>query len=392
MGNSILVLNGSHSEIPLIKGAKRLGFLVYTAGNNPDLVGHAYGDGHFNVDYADAAAVVRLAKRLGVDYVLSGSNDLAMLTASMVAENLGLPGHDSYSTTRLIHLKDNFKKIAASVGIPTPKGIVAGNWKEAVSAVSYFESEVIVKPTDSAGGKGVGIINSADDCDAVFETAFKHSRCKKIIVEQFFQGQLCSFSTFIRRGKVVAFFGDREFSTVNRFTVSLSLGCADYHKNVDEILIGAAERLSVFLNLVDGVLHFQYIDSHSGPQVLEVTRRCSGDLYSEPVSLSLGCDWAEWIVLAAAGLFGDVKDTASQNGFVGRFAFMANRNGKLNSFSVDESLRKYIKDEVFAFKPGHEINNFLGEKLGVIIFEFPNRVLMEQVGQRVPELAGVALA
>ena len=40
----LLILNGSHSEIPLIQEAKKLGYYVITSGNAPELIGHTYAD------------------------------------------------------------------------------------------------------------------------------------------------------------------------------------------------------------------------------------------------------------------------------------------------------------------------------------------------------------
>ena len=58
----ILILNGSHSEIPLINAAQALGFHVVTTGNSPDLIGHSFADEYYPADYSDQRAILTLAQ------------------------------------------------------------------------------------------------------------------------------------------------------------------------------------------------------------------------------------------------------------------------------------------------------------------------------------------
>ena len=50
MQKKLLILNGSHSDIPLIQAGKALGYYVITTGNNPDLIGHQYSD-EYEIEY-----------------------------------------------------------------------------------------------------------------------------------------------------------------------------------------------------------------------------------------------------------------------------------------------------------------------------------------------------
>jgi hypothetical protein len=59
----LLVLNGSHSDVPLIEAGKRLGFHVITTGNDPGLVGHRLADEYHPADFSDKEAILGLARR-----------------------------------------------------------------------------------------------------------------------------------------------------------------------------------------------------------------------------------------------------------------------------------------------------------------------------------------
>jgi hypothetical protein len=89
----ISIAGGSHSEIPLIYAAKRLGYQVFTSGNRPRDIGHRLADGFENCDYSDPAAILSVATKLGVSAICAGCNDFSALTCAVVAQELGLPGH-----------------------------------------------------------------------------------------------------------------------------------------------------------------------------------------------------------------------------------------------------------------------------------------------------------
>ena len=62
MKKVILILNGSHSEIPLIKSAKKMGLRVITTGNNPSLIGHKYSDKFIKSDFSKKKLILNIAK------------------------------------------------------------------------------------------------------------------------------------------------------------------------------------------------------------------------------------------------------------------------------------------------------------------------------------------
>jgi hypothetical protein len=83
----LLLLNGSHSDIPLINSAKSLGFYVITSGNNPKLIGHSYSDERCYADFSQPEAILEIARKLKIDAVCSCSNDFGIITASYISEN-----------------------------------------------------------------------------------------------------------------------------------------------------------------------------------------------------------------------------------------------------------------------------------------------------------------
>ena len=78
----ILILNGTISEIPIIKKAQEMGFYVVTTGNMPELPGHSAADEYIPEDYSDCEAVLRLVRENGIEGIVSCANDFGVITSA----------------------------------------------------------------------------------------------------------------------------------------------------------------------------------------------------------------------------------------------------------------------------------------------------------------------
>ena len=152
---------------------------------------------------------------------------------------------------------------------------------------------------------------------------------------------------------------------------------------VEEQLLSTANFIASDLGLCDGVLHFQYILQDSKAHVLEVTRRCSGDLYPYPVTLALGLDWADLIVSASTGRSVTAHPIRKQEGFFGRHCIMADRNGIVREYRLASEIRRNIVSEHRAIAEGQRVQNHLHQKLAVLILKFES---LKEAEDKVPRL------
>ena len=342
MKETLLILNGGHSEIPLIQAGKKLGFYVVTTGNDPEMIGHAYADEYYPADYSDLEAILKLAKKLNISAICSSANDFGIITASYVAEKLNLPGHDSFNTTYELHHKDTFRKITKKYGVHSPVAQDFSSVESANNASDSFEYPVIVKPVDLTSGKGISRADNAGELRLAVKKAFGMTRCGSIVVEPFLTGTLHSFSTFIVNHKIVAYFSDNEYTYKNPYLISSSAGPAANIKNSLKILVEDMEKLARELKLVDGVFHAQYILSGGKPYIIETTRRCSGDFYSVPVEYALEIPWSEMIVRAECGLPFEEKmyQMHEPQRFGGRHCIMGERNGIVRDIIFSDEIKE----------------------------------------------------
>ncbi|RLA49453.1 MAG: phosphoribosylglycinamide synthetase [Gammaproteobacteria bacterium] len=379
MNKKILILNGSHSEIPLINAAKNLDYKVITAGNDPSLPGHKYADEYCNEDFSDKEAVLSLAVDLGIDAICSPANDFGALTAAYVAEALNLPGHDTYETALTLHHKDRFKIFTEKHDFPSPRAKSFSGSDKAIRFVEDLELPLIVKPVDLTGGKGVSVIHENKQALQAVRSALSMSRVGRIVVEEYFDGTLHSFSSFIVNGEVTFYFSDNEYSYINPYLVTTSAAPAT---NIDRFatrLIQSVEYISKVLGLVDGVVHIQYLADGDSFSIIEITRRCSGDLYPYPVSMACAVDWGEVIVKAEAGWEATNLTESRQRGFVGRHCLMSEGNGVIKDIFISDKIRSYIVDKYLWRNKGDLIGDFMSTKIGVLVLSYPSIDEMEDI-------------
>ena len=296
MKRKLLLVGGGYAEIPLILEAKQLGFHVITSGNYKEGLGHKIADEVAFADFSIPEEILKVALNNKIDAICSGCNDFAAISSSYVADKLGLPGHDSLENTFILHHKNLFKKLCTDINISSPK---AYSFTDVRETLNYLESALlpqIIKPVDLTGGKGISIINNKDNLKDIIEKAFKISRTKKVVVEDFIEGTNHGFTTFVKGGKIVFYFGDDEYYYLDRYSVAGTWSPGSYSEKTKELLIKDIEKIFSNLKLVDGLFHVQFIDNDNKPYIIEVTRRPPGDLYTRFVEFATGLKYSNIII------------------------------------------------------------------------------------------------
>ena len=298
----LLIAGGGYADIPLIKAAKSLGYYVITSGNRPEELGHKVSDEYRPADFSDPEAMLDLARGIGIDAICPCCNDFSAISSAYVAEQLDLPGYDSYEISKLIHHKDSYRKFAIENGIPTPNAKGFDNFEDALSSIDDFRLPLIIKPVDLTGGKGITKINDQLEARDALEEAFAISKLGRVVVEEFIEGSRHGFSAFIRDGKVIFHFTDNEHYYLNQYMVSAASTPSTVPESVVKELVSQSEKISELLSLKTGIFHVQFILREDEPVIIEICRRPPGDLYIKLVEHATGVDYPSWIVRAFCGL------------------------------------------------------------------------------------------
>lgn len=403
----LLLLGGSHAEIPLIQAAQALGWYVITTGNNRDGLGHPYADKTIFADFSDKDAILELARAEGVTAVCSGCNDFALLSTVYVCEKLGLPGHDSYATALEIHHKDKYRALATKLGIPTPRALVIRNsadFEAAITGNNALAFPIIVKPVDLTGGKGIHRAANIEEAHEAYRDASNRTREDHIVVEEFVQGSNHGFSAMLVKGKVAFAFADNEQYYINKYLVSGANAPSTTAAAGLAKLRDYSERIARELKLVDGILHIQYIERADGtPVIIEICRRPPGDLYIKFVKYATGIDYPKFIVMAETGMdISSIADVPTQ-GFWLRHCVMASTQAGERTATGD-TCEGIVRDVTFApeiqgnivekflwYKPGEVVTDKLTYKAGIVFFRFDTLVEMADKTTKMTDLAKIVL-
>ncbi|MBP6978701.1 MAG: ATP-grasp domain-containing protein [Lentimicrobiaceae bacterium] len=283
----ILLIDTNFSALPVYQYLIQNNNEVFVVGGNPgDALAKSVRN-YINLDYSNLDKTRDLIDKHKIDYILPGCNDRSYLVCSELNEKGNFYGIDTLEVTETINNKKKFRAFAVKVGLPVPK--VFSNEKE----INVWP--LIIKPVDAYSGRGTTLLRETEKekLGQAIKLAEEFSRSKSYIIEEYIEGQLYSHSAFISDGKIYIDFIVEEHGTANPFVVDTSRVVFDFGQKVlhnlrDTILLMAKE-----LNLVDGLVHTQFIKKGERIWLIEITRRCPGDLYSQLIEMSTGFPYAE---------------------------------------------------------------------------------------------------
>ena len=275
----LMLLGGLRYLLPVIKAAHKLGYYVITCDYLPDNIAHKYSDEYVNVSIVDKDAVLFEARKRNIDGIMSFAVDPGVITAAYVANKMGLPMPGPYESVCILQNKDRFRKFLADNGFNVPKAKGYASKKEALSDIGEFSLPVIVKPTDSAGSKGVVKVDVPEDLEKALDVAFKHSISGHIIVEDFIEKQGCSSDSdcFSVDGqlKFVSFSAQRfDTNAPNPYTPSAYSWPSTFTKGQETELASELQRLLTLLEMRTSIYNIETrIGTDGKPYIMEVAPR-----------------------------------------------------------------------------------------------------------------------
>jgi formate-dependent phosphoribosylglycinamide formyltransferase (GAR transformylase) len=286
-----LLLDTNRAAQPLFQALEKRGIETWVAGGNPQDYLARVSSNYVNLDYSDQHQLETFIAQHQFDYLVPGCNDLSYEMCTRVNQGR-YPGLDSLEVNLTLNNKARFRSFALHAGISVPQVVQAPEQSST--------GKVIVKPVDSYSGRGMKVLDvtSVEAVNSAMEEARVCSRTSAAIMEEFVAGQLMSHSAFLRNKEVVADFVVREDCTAHPFTVDSShvIHDHDQDQNMKKALRKDAQMMADLLGLKDGLLHTQFIVSEDKYWLIEVTRRCPGDLYSQLIEFSTGSPYADWYV------------------------------------------------------------------------------------------------
>lgn len=385
----LMLLGGSRYLMPVIEIAHKLGMYVITCDYLPENVAHKYSDEYLDISIIDKDAVLNAAKDHHIDGIMSFACDPGVATAAYVAEEMGLPFQGSYKATEVLQDKGLFRQFLTEHGFNCPHAKRYEDKKAPFKDIDFFTWPVIVKPTDSAGSKGVTKVDRPEKLAEAIDTALGGAHNGAFIIEDFltFEGHHSSTDPFTVDGELkFATYSDQLFDPEadNPYTPAYIIWPSTMKQEHQETLTSEIQRLMNLLGMKTGIYNIESCVANGKPYIMEVSPRGGGCKIAELQRLAYGVDLIEAEVRKAVGLpVGDIEQTECDGCWCEMVVHARpGQSGILKSVTVDDEIKeKYLKVIDLSAKEGDYVQPFTGANmaLGDMFFRFDSREELDEV-------------
>ena len=388
----LMLLGGIRYLLPVIKSAHEQGYYVITADYLPDNIAHKFSDEYVNVSIVDKEAVLRVAQEKKIDGIMSFGVDPGVVSAAYVQERLGLPAFGPYHSVEILQNKDKFRAFLAEHGFNVPEAKGYSSVEAAIADVAGWKYPVIVKPTDSAGSKGVTRVDDSGQMNAAVVHAFEKSISGHIIVEDYIEKMGCSSDTdsFSENGKLkfVSFCAQRfDSDAANPYTPAAYTWPSTFTKEQEAYLTEEIQRLITLLEMKTNIYNIETrIGTDGKPYIMELTPRGGGNRLCEMLHYATGVDM---ITAMTRYCVGDSVPEIKQLPYHGHWAEIilhAGKNGRFMSMVIADTLPAEIVERDLWVSPGDEVHAFEGanDAIGTLVLRFNGHEEMEKAISTIP--------
>ena len=309
-GKTILIVSGGIEAADAAKRAKEMGHTVIVSDIDPNAPGFAFADSCLIADVygpdETAAAAARYSRKIRkIDGVLCVAAD-APVTAAKVAERLGLPGlsvHVAELACDKLAMKTRFRD--AGVAVP---------WFHQVSTPQELQRiavergrDLVIKPVDSRGSRGVQRVAQVKDLAKAFLLAQSYSPTQRVMVEQYLDGPQVSTESLITGGRCYTpGFSDRNYEFLERYAPFFIENGGDLPSHLpeetQEKVRALVARAASALGITEGTVKGDIVVHKGEPYVIELAARLSGGFFcTREIPLNTGVDFMGAAIKVALG-------------------------------------------------------------------------------------------
>lgn len=383
----LMVLGGSRYALPIIEAAHNLGIYVITCDYLPDNIAHKYSDEYCNVSIIDKEKTLEAAKKLNIDGIMSFACDPGVITAAYVAEQMGLPNVGPYESVCILQNKGKFREFLTknNFNVPTAKGYKKID--DALKDVEMFHWPVIVKPTDSAGSKGVTRVDDPKDLERSIKYALSYSHSDEFIIEDFItqQGYSSDTDSFSIDGelKFVSFDCQRfDCNAKNPYTPAAYSWPSSMSNNHQEELKNEIQRLLTLLKMRTAVYNIETREGTDGKAyIMELSPRGGGNRLSECLRYATGVDMITNMVKYSVGLPVDEIKQELYNGYWAEIILHSDKPGTFKKLWISDEILDNVVEKDLWIEEGSKVGGFeaANEAIGTLILKFYSQEEVDEV-------------
>lgn len=383
----LMLLGGMRYLVPVIEAAHKLGVYVITCDYLPNNIAHKYSDEYCNVSILEKDKVLEKAKELKIDGILSFACDPGVVTAAYVAEKMGLPSSGPYESVEILQNKGKFRKFLTENNFNVPVAKQYTDIETALNDIEMFNWPVIVKPTDSAGSKGVTKVEEKDKLKDAINYALKFSHSNEFIIEDFLEkiGDSSDCDSFSVDGelKFVSFSAQKfDENCENPYTPAAFTWPASISKEHQEELTNEIQRLLKLLDMKNSIYNIETRECTNGKAyIMECSPRGGGNRLAEMIRYMTGVDMITNIVKSALGMELDVIEQKELKDNWAEIILHSEKEGTFEKLWISEEISSNIVENDLWIETGTHVGGFSGanEAIGTMVLKFDSQIQMNNV-------------
>ena len=360
---TLLIISGGIEAADAAKHAKALGHTVVMSDHDPQAPGFAFADSCLIADVYGASETAAAAERYNrkirkIDGVICVAAD-APLTVATVTRRLGLPGI-SIETARLATDKLAMKKRFAECGVPVPWFAEVATPQELARVAIARGRDLVIKPVDSRGSRGVQRVAQVADLDKAFWFARSHSPSERVMVEQYLDGPQVSTESVVVDGRCFTpGFSDRNYEYLERYAPFFIENGGDLPSHLPPDIQAKVKdvvgRAAAALGITSGTVKGDIVVHKGEPYVIELAARLSGGFFcTREIPLNTGVDFIGAAIKVALGetVTAEELEPRQFTPVIQRYAFP--KAGRVVSVEGMEEARQIagVTDVIVTAKPG----------------------------------------
>jgi biotin carboxylase len=363
---TLLIISGGIEAADAAKRARDMGLHVVVSDIDPNAPGFAFAHGRLIANVYGPEETLAAAERYhrevhNLDGVICVAAD-APMTAALVAEKLNLPGI-SLETAALACDKLAMKSRFKERGVNVPWFAPVSSAGELRSIIVERGPNLVIKPVDSRGSRGVQRIARVADLDRAFALARSHSPTKRVMAEDYLDGPQVSTESIVTQGRCYTpGFSDRNYEFLESHAPFFIENGGDLpshlpqhlQRKVTDLVARAADALGVTEGTVKGDIVVHDGEAH----VIELAARLSGGFFcTREIPLNTGVDFIGCAIRVALGelVMPSELEPSRQQPVIQRYAFP--QPGRIVGVrGTDEAKRvPGVADLIVTAKPGDVI-------------------------------------
>ena len=300
---AVLFIGAGRHQRRALERVRELGVRVIAVDRNAAAPGLSVADVGEIVDFGDVAAVAEVGRRHEVQGVMTFAADRAVPVVAGTANVLGLPGIGT-ETAHLMTNKIAMRRRLADAGVAQPRFAALRHVREIRTAVEAVGFPAVLKPSDSAGQRGLFLVLSIDDIERHLHAALAQSTDEEAILESYHSGLEVNGLLVARGGDVtVITLSDRRRPPGIGFGVALA---HIYPSTLYGDALAEVERVGRAtvhaLGLADGIAYPQVIWGDDGvARLIEVAARIPAGQMDSVARYGVGVDLIEIALRQALG-------------------------------------------------------------------------------------------